>query len=154
MSLTFDKIIARITNENEVYRNKFIEPFDMMAAKVEEMKSIVQRDDAVVDTESGEVIPSRVGAEEDPLKNITKQQRLEVLDRVLLDLESRKFQTQERLDFLNDKMLKDVLKEKEIQEIATLGNILSKMEKQEKNIESAREIAESGGKTGIGGPGY
>ena len=91
---------------------------------------------------------------EDPLKNITKEQRLEVLDKVLADLNSRKFQTEERLDFLNEKILKEVLSEKEIQEIATLGNLLSKMERQEESIQKAREVAVGGGKTGMGGPGY
>ena len=152
MSLSFDKIIERITDENKVYRNKFIEPFDMMATKVEEMKGILQKE-PTVDTESGEII-TETKMNEDPLKNITKEQRLEVLDKVLADLNSRKFQTEERLDFLNEKILKEVLSEKEIQEIATLGNLLSKMERQEESIQKAREVAVGGGKTGIGGPGY
>ena len=152
MSLSFDKIIERITDENKVYRNKFIEPFDMMATKVEEMKGILQKE-PTVDTESGEII-TQTKMNEDPLKNITKEQRLEVLDKVLADLNSRKFQTEERLDFLNEKILKEVLSEKEIQEIATLGNLLSKMERQEESIQKAREVAVGGGKTGIGGPGY
>ena len=38
MSLTFEKIIERMVDENKVYRNKFIEPYDMLATKVEEIK--------------------------------------------------------------------------------------------------------------------
>ena len=71
MSLSFDKIIERITDENKVYRNKFIEPFDMMATKVEEMKGILQKE-PTVDTESGEII-TETKMNEDPLKNITKE---------------------------------------------------------------------------------
>ena len=108
MSLSFDKIIERITDENKVYRNKFIEPFDMMATKVEEMKGILQKE-PTVDTESGEII-TETKMNEDPLKNITKEQRLEVLDKVLADLNSRKFQKEERLAFLNEKILKEMLR--------------------------------------------
>ena len=51
-------------------------------------------------------------------------------------------------------MLERALEEKEAQEIATLGNILNKIEKQKESIGQAKNVVLAGGKTGIGGPGY
>ena len=153
MSLTFEKIIERMVDENKVYRNKFIEPYDMLATKVEEIKYSMDNSDQIVDKETGEAL-APAGLDSDPLKNITKEQRLEVLTKVLEDIESREAQMEERLDFLNEKMLERALEEKEAQEIATLGNILNKIEKQKESIGQAKNVVLAGGKTGIGGPGY
>jgi hypothetical protein len=153
MSLTFEKIIERMVDENKVYRNKFIEPYDMLATKVEEIKRSMDNSNQIVDKETGEILaPAELDS--DPLKNITKEQRLEVLTKVLKDIESREAQMEERLDFLNEKMLERALEEKEVQEIATLGNFLNKIEKQKESIGQAKNVALAGGKTGIGGPGY
>ena len=141
-----------MTNEVEVYRNKFIEPYDMLQQKVEEIRALSENEMIIEDDDKKEI--SSALTKQDPLQHITKEQRLEVLDRVLEDLNLREFEAKERLNFLENKMLEEVLQNKEAEEIAAIGNFLNKTEQRRKNIEKAKDIAEAGGKTGIGPRGY
>ena len=152
MSLTFDKIIERITDENKVYRNKFIEPYDMKMKKVQELEGAMEAQQAIAETTEEKEFEPRKAV--DPLNDVTPGQRMEVIEEIKKNQGLRKFKMNERLEFLNNKMLEEPLDEKEGREIAHIGNSLSKLEKQIKNLETASKIAEGGGKIGFGGEGY
>ena len=95
--MSFDRIVNYLTNENEVYRNRFIEPYD---------KQVEEGHHSPVKQQRGETLTPGMNR---AMKKLSPEQRKELLLNLKAEQENRLKLLEVKLDEMNEKAMTEEL---------------------------------------------
>jgi uncharacterized protein YaaW (UPF0174 family) len=126
--MSFERIVKILTDENMVYRNRFIEPIDSESIRKE---TNPQEDLGAEEPQSHALGP--VNKRLQPgmnrqMRKLSPKERVDVLTKIKIDQESRITRLEENMETLTQKAITEELSDREIGMMVKIGDEINKLE--------------------------